>query len=115
MARTDPGYPHLLVLDDPLQRVNSLLLLQSPLLKLVQPLQNHSHVNTHFVDIGLMMVNPLGHMVDLLLVVLERLLLSNDIGSEVRLQSIALKAPSVCGKIAQKDGANLCLKSEVLR
>jgi len=115
VARTDPGYPRLLVLNDPLQRVYSLLLFQGLLLKLVQALQDQSHVNAHLVDVNSMTVNPLGNMIDLLLVVLEDLLFGNYVGSEIRLQSITLKASSIRGSTARKDGAYLSLKSKVLR
>ena len=73
------------------------------------------HVDAHFVDIGSMTVDPLSHMVNLLLVVLEDFLFGNDVGLEVRLQPIALKASSIRGSTARKDGAYLSLKSEVLR
>jgi len=81
-----------LVLDNPLQHLYGLLLFQGFLLKLVQAFQDHSHVDAHLVDVNSMAVNPLGNVINLLLVVLEDLLFGNNIGPEVRFQSIALKS-----------------------
>jgi len=90
MARANSGHPSLLVLDDPLQCFNGVLLFPDLLLKTIETLQDQSHVDAHLVDILAVTIDPTSNMVDLPLVIFERLLLLNDVGSEVRLQSIAL-------------------------
>jgi len=85
-----PGYPILLILHNPLQRVNSLLLAQDLLLELIQTLQDHPHVDTDLIDVFTMMINAPSGVFDLSLVISKRLLFSNNIGPELRLQSITL-------------------------
>jgi len=91
MTRANPSHPRLLVVDDPLQRVNGVLLLPDLLLEAIKTFWDQPHVNAHLVDLLSVMVHPTSNMVDLLLVVLEGFLLGNNVGSEVSLQSIALQ------------------------
>ena len=90
MAQANPGHPYLLILDDPLQRLDGVLLLPYLLLKTVKTLQDQSHVDAHLVDVLTMTVYPTRNMVDLLLVILERLLFGNNVGTKLSLQPIAL-------------------------
>jgi len=90
MARANSGHPRLLVLDDPLQRFDSVLLLPDLLLEMIETLQDQSHINTHLVDILAMTVDPISNMVHLPLVVLKRLLLLDNVSPEIRFQSIVL-------------------------
>ena len=80
----------LLVLDDPLQRLDGVLLLPDLLLQTIETFQNQSHVDAHLVDVLTVTVYPTRDMIDLLLVILECLLLGNDIGTKLSLQPIAL-------------------------
>jgi len=89
-ARTQPRHPSLLVLDDPLQCLDGILLLPDLLLQTIETLQDQSHVDTHLVDVLTVTVYPTRDMVDLLLVILESLLLGNDVGTKFGLQPIAL-------------------------
>jgi len=89
-TNAQPGYPILLILHNPLQRINSLLLAQDLLLKLIQTLQDHPHVNTDLIDVLSMMVNTPSGVFDLSFVICKRLLFGNDIGPELRFQLIAL-------------------------
>jgi len=90
ITRTQPRHPSLLVFDDPLQRFDGVLLFPDLLLKMIEMFQDQSHVDAHLVDILTMTVYPTRNMVNLLLVILEGVLLGNDVGSELSLQSIAL-------------------------
>jgi len=89
-ARAQPRHPSLLVLDDPFQGLDGVLLFPDLLLKTVKTLQDQSHVDAHLVDVLTMTVYPTRNMVDLLLVILERLLLGNNVGTKLSLQPIAL-------------------------
>ena len=90
MARVDPSHPRLLVLDDPFQRVNGLLLVEDLLLELIQTLQDHPHVDADLINILAMTIDTPSGVFDLPLVIRESLVLGNDIGPELRFQSIAL-------------------------
>jgi len=79
-----------LIFYDSLQRFDGVLLLPDLLLKTVETFQNQSHVDAHFVDVLTMTVYPTRNMVNLLLVILEGILLGNDVGMKLSLQSIAL-------------------------
>ena len=79
MTRANPCHPRLLVLNDPLQRLDGVLLFPDLLLKMIQMFQDQLHVDAHLVDVLSVTIYPTGNMVNLLLVVLERLLLGNDV------------------------------------
>jgi len=91
MARADSSHPRLLVLDDPLQRVNGVLLLPDLLLESVKTFEDHPHVDTDLVDILAVTIDMPGGVLNLLFVIIKGLLLCNDVGPEVCLQPIALK------------------------
>ena len=91
MTRTNPGHPRLLVLDDPFQSINGLLLIENLLLEFVKTLQDHPHVDTDLVDILAMAIDAPRGVFDLPLVILEGLFFCNDIGSKIRFQLITLK------------------------
>jgi len=90
MARSNPSHPRLLVFNDSLQRVYGVLLLPDLLLEAIKTFKDQSHVNAHFVDLLPMTIHSTRNVINLLLVVLEGLLLGNDVGPEVRFQSITL-------------------------
>jgi len=90
MARANPGHPRLLVLNDPFQGLDGVLLFPDLLLKTIETFQDQTHVDAHLIDILSMTVHSTSDMVNLFLVVLEGLLLGNNIGPEVSLQTITL-------------------------
>jgi len=79
-----------LILDDPLQRVNHLLLAQDLLLELIQTLQDHPHVDADLIDVLSMTINTPHGVFNLSLMIFKRLLFGNDIGPELCLQPITL-------------------------
>jgi hypothetical protein len=115
ITRAQPRHPSLLILDNPLQRLDGILLFPDLLLQTIKTLEDQPHVDAHLVDVLAMTVHSTRHMVDLFLVVLERLLLGNDIGAEVRLQSIALTGRSIRGSTARKGRPHLYLQLKVFR
>jgi len=113
VARANPGHPSLLILDDPLQCFNGILLLPDLLLETIEMFEDQSHVNAHLVDLLSMTIHPAGNMIDLLLVILEGLLLGNDVSPEVRLQSVALVEQSIRGSITRKGCSYLLFQLKV--
>jgi len=91
MTRTDSCHPSLLVLNDPFQRIDSVLLLPDFLLKPVKMFQDQPHINTDLVDVFTVTIDAPRGVLDLPFVIVESLLLHNDVGPEISLQSIALK------------------------
>jgi len=99
MTNARPGYPILLVLYDPLQCGDSVLLFEDLLLELVQMFQDQPHINNHLVDVLSMTIDSSSDKfkVNLSLVISEHLLLLNDVSPDICFQSIALKEQSVHG------------------
>jgi len=91
MTRVQPCHPHLLILDDPLQCGDGVLLLPDLALEFLQMVEDETHIDTHFVDILAVTIDMSRDVFDFLFVIIEGLLLGNDIGPEVRFQSITLK------------------------
>jgi len=91
MTRVNSSHPRLLVLNDPFQRINGVLLFPDLLLEPVKTLQDHLHVNTDLVDVLAVMIDTPRGVLDLPFLIVKSLLLGNDISPEIRLQPIALK------------------------
>jgi len=91
MTRADSHHPSLLVLNDPLQRVNGVLLFPNLLLEQVKTFQDQPHVDTDLVDVLVVTIDTPRGMLNLPLVIVEGFLFRNDIGPEISLQPIALK------------------------
>jgi len=75
----------LLIIDDPLQHFNRVLLLPDLLLESIETLQDKPHVDAHLVNLLSMAIHPTSDMVHLLLVVLKGLLLGDNVSPEVSL------------------------------
>jgi len=90
VAQADPSHPCLLILNDPLQHVDSLLLAQDLLLELIQTSQDHPHVDANLINVLPMTINTPRGVFDLLLVIIKRFLFGNNVGPKLRLQSIVL-------------------------
>ena len=91
MTRTNSSHPCLLIFDDPFQCIDGVLLFPDLLLKPVKTLQHQLHVDTDLVDVLAMTIDMPRGVLNLPLVIVKSLLLRNDIGPEVCLQSITLE------------------------
>ena len=91
MAGVKPSHPRLLILNDPLQRINGVLLFPDLLLQPVETFQDQPHVDTHLIDVLPVTVDSTSNMVYLPLVVLKSLLFLDDVSPEICFQAIALQ------------------------